>query len=345
MHAILFTNTTGGIENNLALQRDVADLVLPTNERAALVEVLHSSINPQDYKIAELALLGSIVIKRPATPGTDFVGQIKENSLPGFEPGDLVFGTLNLPIQHGTLAQLVVIRAADGLVKVPKEYIDRNLDLRLLACLGTAGLTAIQCFQGLAKRAHVFINGGSGGTGTFCIQIARNAFSAQRIVVTTSSTNTDLVKRLGAHEAIDYRNEDVVERLVKAASIQGCKFDLVIDNVGNRDDLYWQSDRFLKREGKFIRIGAPHVGLSFAVNLVRLSLGSKTPWSKRAPFQMLFVRTESDHLETMAHWILEGKVVPGRQSGSIHPCHVPTKRCSRSFQTAEERTSSWQTCY
>lgn len=310
MRAAQYSATAGGIEKNLKLEEDVPDLVLPTNEPAALVEVLHASLNPQDYKIAELPVVGALNVRRPASPGTDFVGRISDASLPGFEKGDLVFGSLHLPTQHGTLGQFIIVKAADGVVKVPQAYIDRGLDLRLLACLGTAGLTALQTFRNVEPGAHVFINGGSGGTGTFCIQIARNVCQAERIVVTTSTPNTELVRRMGADEAINYRDQDVIMRLEQAVGETGRKFDLVVDNVGNSEDLYWKSHRFLKTDGRFICIGAPNVNMSYALKLARMHIGARMPWSKSPQLITLFVETKNEDLEKMAQWILEDNVTP-----------------------------------
>ncbi|KAM0549075.1 hypothetical protein ACHAPJ_009650 [Fusarium lateritium] len=310
MFALRYTSTKGGLEANLVFEEDVNKVTVPIDGPAAVVEVMYSSLNPQDYKLPELAFLGSRNIPPPATPGTDYVGRIYETNMPEFNQGDMVFGTLDLPTQHGTLAQYVLIKGKDAIVKVPHGFQDAGLGLRSLACLGTAGLTALQSLESQSKGAYVFINGGSGGTGTFCIQIAKNINGAAKVVTTCSEKNTAFVKSLGADNVIDYSQGNVVGKLEAFAKQAGQKFDLVVDNVGNDPDLYWQSHRFLSEDGQFIYIGAPSVDLRFAWTITSMSLWSRLPWSNRGGFSAMFVKTNNEQLETLGRWVLEGKLKP-----------------------------------
>jgi hypothetical protein len=68
MFALRYTSTKGGLEANLTLEENVDKLVIPSDGPAAVVEVLYSSLNPQDYKLPELPFLGSWNIPPPATP-------------------------------------------------------------------------------------------------------------------------------------------------------------------------------------------------------------------------------------------------------------------------------------
>ncbi|KAJ4030209.1 hypothetical protein NW761_011881 [Fusarium oxysporum] len=300
MFARRYTSTKGGLEANLTLEENVDKLVIPSDGPAALVEVLYSLLNPQDYKLPELPFLGSWNIPPPATPGTDYVGRIYETNMPDLKKGDMVFGTLDLPTKYGTLAQYVLVKGKDGISKVPRGF----EDIRDLVCLVIAGLTALQSLKPQPVGAHVFINGGSGGTGTFCIQIAKRINGAAKIVTSCSRKNVPLVKNLGADNVIDYSQGDAVDKLEALTKDAGRKFDLIVDNVGNNPDLYWQSQKFLGVDSHFIQIGGPSVDLRFVWMIKKMSLWSRLLWTNRVRLSALFVGTNSEQLETLGKWVM-----------------------------------------
>lgn len=71
----------------------------------------------------------------------------------------------------------------------------------------------------------MLINGGSGGVGTYAVQIAKSMFA--HVTAVCSTKNVELVRSLGADVVIDYKKEDV------KAVVGGGKFDKIIDIVGN----------------------------------------------------------------------------------------------------------------
>ena len=110
----------------------------------------------------------------------------------------------------------------------------RNIDFAEAASLPKVALTSWKALTWYAgalnttfRGRRVLILGGSGGTGSTGIQIAR-ALGAGEILTTTSATNADYVKELGANRSIDYHSEDWWDPKV----IQPGSVDVVYDCVG-----------------------------------------------------------------------------------------------------------------
>ncbi|KIW73477.1 hypothetical protein PV04_01591 [Phialophora macrospora] len=319
MRAWQFTSTHGGLEKNLTLNTAAP---LPPHDAASLgkdrllVKVLATSLNPVDYKIAELPLVGRLAVKTPATPGLDFAGRVvavgTDPSSPGIGVGEIVFGRLGGPTKFGTLAEYTIARR-NGVASLPKGVGPRDA-----ACVGTAALTAYQCVvpnvshvkQGDggnsagASPARVFINGGSGGTGTWGIQIAK-AMGCY-VATSCSARNADLCRSLGADEVVDYTANDVVEALTQSATKDGM-FDLVVDNVGGDGRLYWQCHRFTKPRAKYVQVGAV-VGLHMAWDMAMKYLWPGFLGGGKRKFQFWGVVSDSGQLEEIGKWMAEGKV-------------------------------------
>ena len=267
-----------------------------------LVQVLAASLNPVDYKIPELPIVGRFAIKTPATPGQDFAGRVTlAGPDSGLQNGQLVFGRLDGPGQFGTLAEYTVAPRA-GVAKLSER-----VDPKDAACVGTAGLTAYQCIVPNIKRdagERVFINGGSGGTGTFGIQIAKTA--GCYVATSCSAKNVELCKKLGADEVIDYTKEDVVEALKKSAAKDG-KFDLIVDNVGGSGKLYWQYHHFTSTQAKYVQVGAP-VAVHSLLDMAMKFLWPGFIGGGKRKFQFWNVSSNSGQFEEIGRWMAEGKV-------------------------------------
>lgn len=215
MRAAQWTTTSGGIDKNLRLNPAAA---LPRNahslpKHSTLVKVAYATPNPVDYKLAETL---PFIFSKPAIPCLDYSGVVVDSTLPHLKTGELVFGKTEPPA-FGALAEYLVVDK-EGCVPLPDD-----VSLKDAACVGVVGLTAYQCLAPYVKEGgKVFINGGSGGTGTFGIQIAK-ALGCQ-VTTTCSGPNVELCKSLGADAVIDYRSEDPVAALKRA----GKQYDLVV---------------------------------------------------------------------------------------------------------------------
>ncbi|CAK7273212.1 putative secondary metabolism biosynthetic enzyme [Sporothrix epigloea] len=262
MRAWIFDHAKGGIEKAMRL---VSDHPVPENfhhksKETILVRVLAASLNPVDYKLPELPLVGGFFYKRPATPAADFCGRVVQSSLGGssaFQPGQLVAGTLPLPTHHGALAEYAVAYA-DRIAPVPA-----GVSAEQAATIGICGATvwtalvpqieAAQKRSASPKDLRVFINGGSGGIGSFAIPIAKAL--GCHVTTTCSTANVEHVRRqLGADDVIDYKTSNVAEVLVSKAKSDG-QFDVAFDAIGMPFSIYKAADEFLVPGAAFPRIG------------------------------------------------------------------------------------------
>jgi len=170
------------------------------------------------------------------------------------------------------------------------------------ASFGIVGLTETQAIRPNVKTGDkVFINGGSGGTGAYGLQIAKAL--GCHVTTTCSTPNVEMCKSLGADEVIDYKSADVTQTL----SAQGPSFNLVVDNIGTPANLYKKSSAFIAPGGKFIQIGmSPNLSgmAQIGGNMLRPGfLGGG-----KAKYQMLMGQAAKSDLQLLAEWMKEGKV-------------------------------------
>ncbi len=296
MKAWQYSGTKGGLEKNLHLNRSAA---IPTpKHNQHLVQVSAIALNPIDYKPAEFRLLSRLAIPKPATPGLDFFGYVVTPAAGStLKPGQLVFGcTGTSPIAGGGLAEYAVCKD-DQVVAIPK-----GVDPLSAATVPVAGLTAYQTIVPYVKAGDkIFINGGSGGTGVFGIQIAKAV--GCNVTTSCSTANVDLCRSLGADVVIDYKKQGVLEALRSS----GQKFDHVIDNVGHDPELYWKCHEYTKPNAIFMNI-AGHITLPyFWDSFLRKTLPSFLGGGKRKS-QGFFAQPKPDQLLKITEWMKEGKV-------------------------------------
>ncbi|KAF2213943.1 hypothetical protein CERZMDRAFT_110924 [Cercospora zeae-maydis SCOH1-5] len=300
MRAAQCSDQTKGIDKNIqynssaSLPAEAASLPL----NSALVKVAYASPNPVDYKLPESSIYSILNIKqRPFIPCGDFAGTIVATNLPNLKPGDRVFGRSDPPL-FGSLAEYVVVRGLENVVKLPDavSYQDG-------ATLGVAGLTAYQCLAPNVRSGHkVLINGGSGGTGTFAIQIAK-ALGCY-VTTTCSSVNVELCKQLGADEVIDYRNTDVTTHIQR----QGTQYDLLVDCAGT-PAIFWRSAAYLKPEGRYITIAATLTWEFWSEMWKMMYLPT---WLGGVSRKADFLRrvTKAEDYAILVQWIAEGRIKP-----------------------------------
>ncbi|RMD39810.1 hypothetical protein DV735_g5314, partial [Chaetothyriales sp. CBS 134920] len=294
-----------------------ADLpAIPQSGVYTLVKVISAALNPADYKLLHVPwpiprlLMGPL----PVTPGADFVGRVWLTTHPDLQPGDLVWGKLRMPTKYGTCAEFTLHTGEQGIAK--------------LAGVGIAGLTALHALKKAdlpyknsknnnsssrseSSGGKVFINGASGGVGTFAVQMAK-AIGCETVVASCSAANADLVRSLGADEVIDYRSQDVVEALrawSKKGGQGGQKFDAIIDNIGSNLDIYWNSEDYLKADGgAYIAVSVDLRWASLA-EVAKILLWPSWLGGGKRPFHVfMLLGTQKEDWDLIGKWLVAGKV-------------------------------------
>ncbi len=228
-----------------------------------LVRVQAISINAADWhamrgKPAFARLTYGLVRPKPQSLGVDIAGRVESvaEDVDAVKPGDEIFANL---LEHGLggFAEYVCVPVV---ALAPKPA---SISMEEAAAVPMSGVTALQGLDHLGTiepRQTVLINGGSGGVGTFAVQIA-HSFGSDLTVV-TSPRNLDMARSLGADHIVDYTKTDFAD--------SGVRYDFILDTVGNRSvsDL----KRALAEGGK-----AAVTGFTSVANLLGVSLrGGKT---------------------------------------------------------------------
>jgi NADPH2:quinone reductase len=189
-----------------------------------LIEVAAAGVNPADWKIVEMGFPGW---EFPKAIGLDAAGIVVEvgRDVGDFEPGQRVY-------YHGRFSQLgayAEFALAPDHVVAP---IPDSVSFDAAAATPTAGYTAYQVVHDrlhLTAEDTVLIHAGAGGVGGFAIQLAK--LQGATVITTCSSANAAYVKKLGADHVIDYRDEDVSERLLELTKGRGV--DAIVDVLGS----------------------------------------------------------------------------------------------------------------
>lgn len=198
-----------------------ADVPMPKAEsHQVVVKEKATSINPIDWKLREGYLQEMMPWEFPIILGWDVAGEIVEvgSEVTDWKIGDRVFARPDTT-RFGTYAEYTAVD--DNLL----AYIPESISYEEAAAAPLAGLTAWQAlvdYGKLAKGEKVLIHAGSGGVGTYAIQLAKS--KGAYVISTASEKNRELLLSLGVDQFIDYKNEDFTEIVSDV--------DVVIDTMG-----------------------------------------------------------------------------------------------------------------
>lgn len=292
----------GGLDNV-----EFADMPRPTiKPDEILVEVRAAGLNPIDYMIPKGMFKPILKFKLPAIMGSDLAGVVVDvgSRVTRFKRGDAVFASI-FDLPGGSLAEFVAVPEYAAALKPD------NLDFVQAASVPMVGLTS---WQALNERAQVkrgqkvFIPAGSGGIGTFAIQLAKQLGAT--VGTTTSTANVELVRELGADEVVDYKKQEF-EQVLRG-------YDAVLGTV--RGDGVAKALEILKPNSSVVSlIGPPDAafararGMNFLMRLVFGLMSGKIirQARKRAVhYSFLFVRPDGRQLGKISELLASGRIRP-----------------------------------
>ena len=167
-------------------------------ENEILVRVVASGVNPADPLILGGKYAKEFGTHLPLILGYDMAGLVEKTGakVTKLKVGDPVYAYL---LWGGGWAEYCISNETESAIK-PK-----SLTFTEASAVPLAALTAWQALIDIGKiqgGQTVLIHGGSGGVGSFAIQIAKAR--GARVIATASTANQDLLKQLGADVSIDY---------------------------------------------------------------------------------------------------------------------------------------------
>lgn len=283
----------------------VAEPIAKANE--VVVQIHSAGVNLLDSLIRNGEFKLFLPYKVPFINGHDMAGIVTKvgSNVSKFKVGDEVYARVS---DHhiGTFAEQIAVNESDLALK-PK-----NTSMEEASSIPLVGLTAWQALVemgNIKKGQKVFIQAGSGGVGTFAIQLAKHLGAF--VATTTSETNKAMVQNLGADLVIDYKKEDFSTILKE--------YDLVLHS--NRDPkILEKSLKVLKQGGQVISLVGPPtpefaeaLGLKWPIKMVIKFLSAKARKQAKqlqVAFKFLFMRADGKQLSEITNLIEAGTIKP-----------------------------------
>ncbi|AZA59628.1 NADP-dependent oxidoreductase [Chryseobacterium indoltheticum] len=286
---------------------ELVDLPEPiVKDHEVLVEIHAASVNLLDSKIKSGEFKLILPYKMPLVLGHDVAGIIVKTGakVKNFKVGDEIYSRPS-DFHIGTFAEFISIDEKDVALK------PTNISMEEAASIPLVGLTAWQALieqSNVQKGQKVFIQAGSGGVGTFAIQLAK--YMGATVATTASEKSFDVLKNLGADVLIDYKTQDFEDALID--------YDFVLNSQDKKT--LEKSFEVIKPGGKIVSISGPPTPvfaeehrLPWYVKLATRFLSSKI--RKRAKkqnvnYSFLFMTANGKQLSEITHLIESGKIKP-----------------------------------
>lgn len=283
------------------------DMPEPTlRDDDVLVEVHAAGLNPLDSKIRDGAFKALLPYRPPFILGHDVAGTVVRvgPKVRQFKPGDEVYARPR-DGRVGAFAEFIAMNEADVALK------PTNLTMEEAASIPLVGLTAWQVLverANLKKGQKVLIHAGSGGVGTFAIQLTKHLGAT--VATTTSTANVELVRSLGSDVVIDYKKEDF-EKVLSG-------YDVVLNSLDG--DTLQKSLSVLKPGGRLISISGPpdpafarEQGLNWflqqVLRLLSFSIRRKAK-GREVSYSFLYMRANGEQLSQITSLIEAGIIRP-----------------------------------
>lgn len=266
----------------------------PTGDQV-LVRVEAAAVAGDDWHL----MAGWPYVARPATgllrprhriPGREIAGVVEATGpeVRDLVPGDEVFGWCD-----GGLAEFAVVPEHQ---LVLKPAILSSVEAAVLPVSGFTALQALRDAGGLSPGQHVLVVGGSGGVGTFAVQIAK-ALGAE-VTALQGPAGGDLARELGADHVLDHTRDDV--------AADPAQFDVVVDLVGARPMGDYR--RALRPEGALVLVGGS--GGRWFKGSGRFLKAAALNLFVRQRLRVLVHRDDAEDLRTLTRFVEDGRLQP-----------------------------------
>jgi NADPH:quinone reductase-like Zn-dependent oxidoreductase len=276
----------------------IEELPVPTPAAGELlVEVRASSLNALDWHLltgTPYLMRMMFGLRRPKrfVRGADVAGVVVAvgDGVTRSRVGDPVFGEA----AGGGCGEYLTV-AETGVVAIPD-----GVSFEAAGATPVAGLTALQGLRthgAVQPGERVLINGAAGGVGTMAVQIAK-ALGAH-VTAVCSTRNVDMVRSLGADEVVDYTRDDFVAG--------GARFDVMLDNVGNRRPAEVRG--VMLAGGRYVAVSGPKANrwVDPLPYLVRARLAFVR---SGVSFHQFTASADTDDLEFLGELLASGRLVP-----------------------------------
>jgi NADPH:quinone reductase-like Zn-dependent oxidoreductase len=193
-----------------------------------LIRVAASSLNPLEYKLADLNFFGRTP---PVVLGLDLSGIVVAvgSAVSGIVVGDSVVAMADLNGDGGWVAGGV----GEGGYAVARQFLTVRKPASLSFVQGAAlPMCFLSAFAGLSGNVRagdtVYIPGGAGGVGHLAVQMAARVLRAG-LVISSGSTpqSIALARQSGAHHVFDYKRDDIAAEIARLTGGRGV--DVVFD--------------------------------------------------------------------------------------------------------------------
>lgn len=197
------------------------------------VRVKWSGVNPYDTKMRGLlrgAGFGRVI---PHSDGMGVIEAVGEG-VPASRIGERVWlWNADWGRNHGTACECVALPARQA-VPVPGPVSDEAA-----ACFGIPALTAMHSViaAGGVAGQSVLVAGGAGAVGHYAVQFAKQMGAAQVIATVSSEAKAAIAREAGATDVIDYKREDVAQRVMALTGGRGVDRVIEVDLAANAGTL------------------------------------------------------------------------------------------------------------
>ncbi|XP_008311304.1 reticulon-4-interacting protein 1 homolog, mitochondrial-like [Cynoglossus semilaevis] len=330
--------------------------VLKYSEEAALpvvkspcevmIQVHAASLNPLDLamrggygaKLLKLKRDTASVMNQdsefPLILGRDLSGVVVDcgSEVSEFVPGDEVWAAVP-PWKQGSLAEYVTLTEYEVSHK-PQSL--SHTEAASIPYVASTALSALVFAGGLCRDSalnkRVLIIGGSGGVGTFSIQLLKSW--GAHVTVTCSHNAEGLVRGLGADEVVDYTPGDIAQRLEMME-----KFDVILDNVGE-DTEQWAMDLLKPWSGsKYVTLVTPLLHSTDSLGLLNGTINAgcflctkaaQVMVSKGVFYRWAFYTPDGPALDEIRRLVDAGKILP------VVEAQFPFTQVPQAFQKMEQ---------